>query len=227
MTNASWAAPTWSASSATGHRAGRQRRARQAGVDHAQGDGGGHAASRPCACCRPTPGRVLDLVQEAAAGAHPAPPGQGGGVPDVPRRVPGPGHRPGPGEGLRAQRHRVRRRRQGPGAAVPRGCTAASSTSSPRRPRENVKVLAAAVRAGQRHRRAPADVRLRAEEGLRRLRRRPRRRAGRRPHLRRRRVPDEAAQGRRHRASTPSSPATCPRRSPTTRRATCGPRTSA
>ena len=45
---------------------------------------------------------------------------------------------------------------------------------------KNVKALADAVRTGRRHRRAAADVRLRAEEGLPRLRRRPRRRAGRR-----------------------------------------------
>ena len=78
--------------------------------------------------------------------------------------------------------------------------------------RKNVKALADAVRARQRHRRAPADVRLRAEEGLRRLRRWPRRRARRRAHLRRRRVPDEGAQGRRHDARHRLPPA----RSPTT-----------
>ena len=114
----------------------------------------------------------------------------------------------------------------GPAAAAPRCCTAATSSTSTKVAAENVKVLAAAVRDGHRHRRAPADVRLRAEEGLRRLRRRPRRRAGRRAHLRRRRVPHEGAQGRGHEPRHRLHRATCPRPSPTTRRATCGPRTS-
>ena len=75
---------------------------------------------------------------------------------------------------------------------------------------KNVKALADARPRRQRHRRAPAHVQLRAEEGLRRLPRRPRRRARRGAHLRRRRVPDEGAQGRAARRSTPTSPATCP-----------------
>ena len=93
--------------------------------------------------------------------------------------------------------------------------------------RKNVTVLADAVRAGQRRRGAPADVRLHHQEGLRRLHRRPRRRTGGGQHLRRRRVPHEGAQGRATPSSTPTSPARSPRRSPTTPPATSGPRTSA
>ena len=89
----------------------------------------------------------------------------------------------------------------GAGCCGRRGCTAATSSSSRRSPTKNVAELAATVRAGQRHRRAPADVRLHPEEGLRRLRA-----AGAdaelvaAPHVRRRRVPDEGAQadGPRH-----------------------------
>ena len=65
----------------------------------------------------------------------------------------------------------------------------------------------------QRHRRAPADVRLRVEEGLRRLRRRD---ADAElvadAHLRRRRVPHEGAQAPTARRSTPTSPARSPPR---------------
>jgi hypothetical protein len=111
-------------------------------------------------------------------------------------------------------------------AAVRRGCTAATSTSSPRWPRRTSRRWRPRS-ARQRHRGAPAHVWLRAEEGLPRLRGRARRRARGRAHLRRRRVPDEGAQGRRTPSSTPTSPATCRRPSPTTRRVTCGPRTSA
>ncbi len=102
---------------------------------------------------------------------------------------------------------------------------------------KNVATLAEALRRARGHgerrvgRGATAHLRLHPEEGLRRLRGRCRRPARRRAHLRRRRVPHEGPprrQGRRRRGlDTDVRRATCPRPSPTTRPATCGPRTSA
>ena len=170
--------------------------------------------------------RFTTWFKQAAAGAHGATAGQGDRLPHVPRRVPGPGGRPRPRPGLRAQRDRVRRR-------LPRVLRRAVAAQRRRR------ALRRGGR-GQREGRWPTPCEPGTDivvpqptcgyvlqEGLRRLRRRRRRRAGRRPHLRRRRVPDAGAPGRDHHASTSTSPATCPRRSRTTRPATSGPRTSA
>ncbi len=126
-------------------------------------------------------------------------PGPGRAVPDLPRRVPEPGHRPRPGAGLRAQRHRVLA--AGRAGVLRRPLAALGRRRALRRGGSQEREGAGRRRAGrQRRRRAPAHVRLRAQEGLRRLHRRPRRPARGRPHLRRGRVPDEGAQGRRHRA---------------------------
>ena len=137
-----------------------------------------------------------------------------------------PGDRPRPRQGLRAQRHRVlaRRRRR----LLRRAVAAQRRRRAVHQGRreERARRWPTAVRARQRHRRAPADVRLRAQEGLRRLRRRRRRPAGRRPHLRRGRVPHEGAQGRGHDARHRLRRRRARRPSPTTRPATCGPRTS-
>ena len=81
----------------------------------------GAAAVRQAALLDVVPKRRPRLRVERRAG-------HGRAVPDLPRRVPGPGHRPGPGAGLRAQRHRVLAAR-GPGVLRrARGCTRATST---------------------------------------------------------------------------------------------------
>ena len=153
-----------------------------------------HLEPAPAAAVRPP--ALHHVVQEAAEGPHRAPPGQGGRLPDVPRRVPGAGDRPGPRKVY--ERNGIEcASNDGPAAAARRASTAATSRRSPSRRRE--REGAGRVGAGrQRHRGAPADLRLRPEEGLPRLRRRPRRRARGRAHLRRRRVPHEGPQGRGH-----------------------------
>ena len=55
---------------------------------------------------------------------------------------------------------------EGTRAAAPRGCTRATSRSSPRRPQRNVTALAAEVRAGRDVVVRPADLRLCGQEGL-------------------------------------------------------------
>ncbi len=166
-------------------RTARQRHRREAGLGLPQGPpgadrgvgGAGPAALRQAA--------VHHVVQAAPEGADRAPAGQGGRVPHLPRRVPEPGHRPRPREGVRAQRRGVRGRRQGQvlrSAVVARRRGGAVHQAGPgeRRP-------AGRRRAGrQRHRRRPTDVRVRAQAGLRRLRRRRRRHARGEADLRRR-----------------------------------------
>ena len=190
-------------------------------------DGEDRSASPPSGCCRRTraSGSRRGSSSAAPSCASSATPGRGRAVPDLPRRVPEPGDRPRPGEGLRAQRHRVLAAR-GPGAAAARrGCTTATSTGSASRPRRTSTVLADRR---CRERRddivvpqptcgyvlkqdyvdyiGGADAELVARQ-----------------HLRRRRVPHEACTRARAPSSTPTSPATCPRRSPTTRLPPPGP----
>ena len=166
---------------------------------------------RASGCCRRTPSSASRPGSSSAARLRvERRQGSGRAVPDLPRRVPGPGDRQGPRARSTSATASSARCPTGRCAAARRGCTRATSTSFDDRRRKNVAVLAAAVRGGQRHRRAAADVQLRAEAGLPRLRRRARRRPRRRAHLRRGRVPDAGRTRATAPSSTPTSPATVP-----------------
>ena len=111
-----------------------------------------------------------------------------------------PGHRPRPGEGLRAQRHRVLASRTAPAAVGRRGCTAATSTTSRRSRSRTSRRWRPPCKAGN-------DIVVPQPTCSYVLRKDypdyvggPDADAGGRPHLRRLRVPHAAAQGRGHRA---------------------------
>ena len=81
------------------------------GSHRAQGHREGHRRVERAAAAAVRPPAVHHLVQEAPEGAHRQAPGPRRRVPHLPRRVPAAADRPRPGEGLRAQRHRVLARR--------------------------------------------------------------------------------------------------------------------
>ena len=112
-------------------------------------------------------------------------------LPHVPRGVPGPVDRQGDGRRLRAERCRVRAAR-GPGVLRHAVARRGRRRQVPRGGRAQRGRPRAAGARGQGHRRAAADLRLRAQEGVQRLPRHRRRPARRRAHLRHVGVPPRA-----------------------------------
>ena len=110
---------------------------------------------RASACCPPTPGRASrpgsDGAAPAGAAAFAPAPAQGevSVFPTCFVEYMEPGHRPGPGQGLRAQRGLVLAARGRRAAAARRGCTRATSSEFSKAARRNVAALAAEVRAGR------------------------------------------------------------------------------
>ena len=143
--------------------------------------------------------RFSTWFAQAAAGPPHGAAGHGRSVPHLPRRVPQPGHRPGPGEGVRAERRGVRLT-DGVGCCGAPWLHSGDLDALHEGGGQERQGVGGSGQDRPRHRRAPADVQLRAAQGLPRLRRRARCRARGRAHLRRLRVPDAAAQGRGHRA---------------------------
>ena len=146
----------------------------------------------PAAAVRPT--AILHLVQAASEAAHRQAAGQGDRVPHLPRRVPAPpiGHdlvKVYERNGIECRSVRCQ------AAAVRRGCTAATSSSSPRSPRRT------STRSPPRCGRGRDIVVPQPTCGY--VLKKDyvdyvggdRRRARRREHVRRRRVPDQGPQG--------------------------------
>ena len=129
----------WGAPTCVGRLATRRRRwptgvvGAKPGSRRAQGGRAGHRRVQRAPAAAVRPAALHDVVHAAARRcASPSAQGSRGRVPDVPRRVPEPGDRPRPRQGLRAQRDRVLAGRRRGAAAARRGCTAATSSASPR-----------------------------------------------------------------------------------------------